>query len=264
VLWFCALLALTAGRFLNASRTDALLVRQRTDLARARAAADAGVTLALIGLAGAAPDGPWRFDGSTRTVRFGDAAVVVAIQDELGLIDVNSVSAEVLAGLFRATGASAPDSLAAAEAIVRWRDPSIGPRRQAATPDDLIRLPGVPRRLMERAAAFLTVRSGAAGIDPVTAPLTVLRSVPDTPQWLADTMNAARSEATVLPGTLPLLNDPGGLGPPPHRFAIVRAEGRIASGARFVREAEVELRPDAESAYRILSWRQAPGGLAEY
>ena len=264
VLWFCALLALSAGGFLTSTRTDMLLVRQRTDLARARAAADAGVTLALIGVTGAAPDGAWRFDGSPRAAQLDDATVLISVQDELGLIDVNTTSAEVLADLFHASGGSTPESAAAAAAIIRWRDPPGGPRRRVADADDLVRLPGVPRRLMEGATRFLTVRNGTTGIDPVTAPLAVLRAIPNTPQWLADKMIAARSEATVLAGTLPLLNDPDGLGPPPHRFAVIRAEGRIVSGARFVREAEVELRPDNETAYRILSWRQAPPGLAGY
>ena len=257
VLWLCALMALTASTFLWTSRTDALLIRQRTDLARARAAADAGVALALIGLSGVAPDSPWPRDGRVVASSFAGADLRVAVQDELGLVDVNEASADVLAALFRAVGAGAAASQAAAAAIIGWRDPPRLPRRVLEDLDDLARLPGVSAALRQRATPFLTVRNGTAAIDPVTAPRPVLQSLPDMPAWVADTMVAARESASILPGTLPLLNDPTLQGPPPRRFEIIRAKSRLPSGVSYVREVEIELRPDNATAYRVLTWRRS-------
>jgi len=256
VLWLCALLALTASTFLLTARADGLLIRQRAELAHARAAADAGVALALIGVAGAAPEGPWPLDGRVVSARFGSADLRIAVQDELGLVDVNEAAPDVLASLFRGVDGNEPASLAAAAAIIAWRDPPRAPRRHVAELDDLTRLANVPAPLLRRAMPFLTVRNGSAAIDPVTAPGPVLRAALGSQGWVADAMVAARAQASVLPGTLPLLNDPGLQGPPLHRFAKIRAEARLASGVRFARETEVELSPDAGTAYRVLAWRQ--------
>lgn len=255
-------MALSAGTFLSSSRADALLIRQRVDLARARAAADAGVALALIGVSGAAPGGAWPRDGRVIEARFAGAQLRVSVQDELGLIDVNQASAETLALLFRAVGANPAASQAAAAAIANWRDPPQAPRRELIQLEDLARLPDLPAAIRLRAAPYLTVRNFTAAIDPVTAPRPVLQSLPDVAPWMADRMIASRAETSVLPGTMPLLNDNDLQGAPPHRFAIIRAEGLLPSGVSYTCQVEVELRPDDATAYRVLSWRRAAPGVA--
>lgn len=242
----CAILTLIAGRFLVAARGSAAIVHQQTELLRARAAADGAVSLALIGVLGQSPEGPWPRDGRVVRKEFGEAAVEIAVQDELGLIDVNAADAGVLTRLFEATGTDAGASAAAA-AIVRSRD--------FAEISDLPRVPGLAPDVLGRAAPFLTTRTGTSAVDPVTAPIQVLRSLPDLPDWVVATMVRERARASILPGSLPLLNDPDQRGAPRHRFLRIRAVGIAASGVRFARETEVELDPGGPEPYRFLSWR---------
>ncbi len=156
-----------------------------------------------------------------------------------------------------ANGAAA-DGLAAA--IVQGREAAQRAGRPIEQVEDLLDLPGIDRRLLQRALPFLTARNGTAAIDPVTAPGPVLRSLPGMASWEVDRLVGARGQATVLPGTIPLLNDADGQGPPMHRFVRIRSEGVVAAGTRAVREVEVELRPDAQTAFRVLSWSDGSDG----
>ena len=165
---------------------------------------------------------------------------------------MNKATLEGLAGVFAAAGR--PDAAAeAASAIVRARQ-----GHSFAELEDPAWIGGLDPAVLRQAQPYLTVRNGTAAIDPVTAPAPVLRSLPGMTDWEVARLVASRAKADVRPGSLPLLNDPDMQGPPPHRFAVIRAEALTGSGVRFVREAEVELRPDGETAYRVLSWRDTP------
>ena len=260
VLWICALLALIAASVLQSSRISAILAHNRVERAQARAAADAGVAWGIVGMLGASPDGVWPRDGRARTMRFAGAEVAVSIQDALGLIDVNAAPVGLLTRLFRSNGVPLQDSNAAATAILRWREPPGFPARPIAAPEELALVPGLPGPLLDRVLPFLTVRNGTAAIDPVSAPPSVLRAVPDIPESLLTSLIRARGEAAAPAGTLPLINDPDQQGPPTHRFATIRADAVGASGVRFIRETEIELNPDGEQTWRVLSWRQGRAG----
>ena len=258
VLWLCALIALDASTLLRTSRITSFLVHRRADSGQAEASADAGIAMAIVGILNASSGDIWPSDGRIRTVQFGGARVSISAQDSLGLLDVNAAPAEVLDNLFRAAGVSSGESLAAAAAIVRWRGPPGQPERRLSSLDELASVPGVPADLFQRVRRFITVRNGTAAVDPVTAPGAVLRSVPGIPGWMLETFLNARARASVLAGTLPLLNDPETRGAPPRRYAVIRADAVTASGARFIREAEVELRPAGGQSYHILTWRRGP------
>ncbi len=252
VAWVCALLALLAASFIHTSRSAALLAHQRAERAGAQAAADAGVAIALLGVLGVAPDGTWPQDGRRMVRHFGRESVTIAVQDELGLIDVNVATADTIAQLFRNVGTSREASLAAARAITLWRN-----GHRLSEVEQLAQVPGVPSDLVARVAPYLTTRTGTEAVDPVTAPSLVLASLPGLAASTVATLVITRAVATVLPGTLPLLNDVSLQGVPLHHYDRIRVDAQTGAGVLFRREVEVELHPDAAHAYHVLTWRQS-------
>ncbi len=253
VLWVCATLALLTAGVLHTTRAAAILAHQRVDLVCARAAADAGVAFALLGITGVAVSGPWPQDGRFITLHLGAQTARVAVQDELGLVDVNAAAPETLGRLFRNAGVSAAQSAASVSAIARARA-----AHRIGELEQLAHVAGVSPPLFAQIRRFLTTRTGTPAVDPVTAPPEVLRSLTDLAGRSVEAVLRARAAAAVSPGTLPLLNDTDQQGVPVRHFALILAEGITADGARFVRETEVELHPDAAHAYQTLSWRQRP------
>jgi type II secretory pathway component PulK len=239
-----------AASFLQASHSASVLAHLRTERARAQAAADAGVSMALIGVLGASRDVAWTQDGRPVTLLFGGETVRASAQDELGLIDVNAASADTLATLFGNLGSPRQESLTTARALVHWRA-----QHHLTDISELAGVPNAAPAVLMRAAPYLTTRTGTAAVDPVSAPGPVLASVPGVASSLVATLVSARAVASILPGTLPLLNDVTLQGVPLHHFTRIRTVCVTRSGISARREAEVELHPDAGRAYAILTWR---------
>ncbi len=135
-------------------------------------------------------------------------------------------------------------------------------RRQATTfrvIEDLRLVPGVTRDIYDRVAPFVTVYSGVADIDPLTAPPQVLRSLPDVNAAEVEDFLSARQRLGPVPGQLPSLTGAAG-GFLAHRVlqnATVVSEGQTAGGTTFTRAAVVSLSADPSAPYSVLSWRQA-------
>ncbi|HET19627.1 MAG TPA: general secretion pathway protein GspK, partial [Chromatiales bacterium] len=72
VLWVLALLGTLAMGYSAISRTEALLTRNTVDGARLRAAAEAGLALAVMGVGQPDPLLRWRSDGTIYVGRFDD------------------------------------------------------------------------------------------------------------------------------------------------------------------------------------------------
>src|SRR5207302_10532976 len=89
VIWVLALLSLLAAGLTVAARSEAVLVRNREQSAQAQAIAEAGASLAILGLLEIDPAAQWRADGEERHFAFGGGPVVVLVQDESGEIEIN-------------------------------------------------------------------------------------------------------------------------------------------------------------------------------
>ena len=132
-------------------------------------------------------------------LRVGRTSVAVDFRPEAARIDLNAAPADLLAGLFAAVGADAERAGTFADRVVGWRtkanaDPNVPskeaqfyiaqhvsyPPRQAPF-DNVLEfslLPGLPQPVVERVLPFVTVFSGQAAIDVVTADPTVLAALP--------------------------------------------------------------------------------------
>lgn len=261
VLWILALLATLVLGFVVEARTSLRIVHNDGETAKARSIADAGVTLAILGVFDPAPATQWRGDGSVHTLRYGGGTIQARIEDEDGKLDVNSAPIQALRNLFHTLGAADADQIAAAidarRAAARATvDQSSG---RPAPPafhvlEDLRGLPGMTAALYARLPDFVTVYSAQGSVDPQTAPREVLLSLPNIDPAQIQTDLAARSGPHAAGS--PTISGQQLLPSSPLRVFTIVSEGRTAQGTRFVRRAIVTLTGVPDAPYRFLAWRQ--------
>jgi general secretion pathway protein K len=212
--------------------------------------------------------------GAFRT-RLNGAELAVTFVSETARIDLNAAPKELLAGLFSALGAADEDARQFADRIVAWRTKpttetagnedalyraagrSYSPRQAPfAHVNELGLVLGIPPALVERALPFLTIFSGAAGVDVLTAPPEVIAALPGmTPLTLKQFL----SERALLPNDAAAIA--GALGDArasatDKKSAAYRLQIRVRlGGGREVASEVVIYMRAGEDPYRVLSWR---------
>jgi general secretion pathway protein K len=208
--------------------------------------------------------------------RLGRANVAVEFQSEAGRIDLNSASKELLAGLFAGLGAKYPDAGYYADRIIGWRAPqdpdkpndeasayrSAGlayPPRQArfAHVGELTLVLGLPPFLVERAMPFVTVYSGHAEINVLTAAPEVVAAIPGmTPDRLYALLSQRGRGPQNSQFVQALLGqDAPGVTADPGRTMRVTVRIDFDNRRRVRGEAVILLLEDAADPFRVLSWR---------
>lgn len=165
VLWACALFALFAHGFVDASHTLLQSARGRAALAEAQAAADGALALGLLAVLNREP-------GSVaigaRVLDLPGGQAVLSIEDEGGKVDLNRAPPVLLAALFRAAGAEDAPALVAGVLARRARMATVQ-RPGFALPDELGQVPGVGSVLLARLAPAVTTVSRSEVVDPGVA-----------------------------------------------------------------------------------------------
>ena len=294
VIWVTALLAVLAASVAADSRSEAVIARNRLDLAQARALADAGITFAILGLVDANPETRWRADARPASLRYGDANLTIVIQDEGGKIDLNEAPLELIAGLLDEFGVDGEERTAITSGIsdrrrafaaasaggnnaalprrdlytaggnaqARFFQPDAGNTDLAASPfadvSELRLIPGVSRKTFERLRPWLTTYSENATINPLTATREALLAVPGISPQDVDFFFASREQPIDNGISKPALSGVD-------RYvrvadlhaATITARALRDGGASFTREAAVLISPTLPLApYRILHWGQ--------
>jgi general secretion pathway protein K len=273
VLWVLALLSALLVGFAGDTRTELLVARNLYENAHARALADAGVSLGVVGVLDPSPESQFPADGTPRRFQYGDGTIRVRVQDEAGKIDLNAAQPELLANLMRTLGVADADAAAVSQSISKWRQEhlSTGPqdgRNLVPAPgrlpgaafeavEQLRVVPGVTRALYDLLFPFITVYSGLPDVDPLTASEPVLRSLPGVNAQDIPAFIAQRQQAITNPDALPSLSGAGFLAHRPVQAATITTEGRTAGGAVFVREAVLVITREPATPYHIVAWRQA-------
>jgi general secretion pathway protein K len=286
VLWLVAGLAALAMIFSVYLSNSARALAVNDTALQAQALVSAGVELTAYQLRLAGTDAR-PAQGSFQT-RLNGAELAVSFVTEAARVDLNSAPKELIAGLLSVLGAAEDGAKEYADRIIAWRTKSTpgtagnedalyraaGRRyspRQApfAHVNELGLVLGLPPALVERALPFVTVFSGASGVDVVTAPPEVIAALPGmTPLTLKQfLMNRAESP-----------NDPAAiaaeLGAAKASATTQKSQAyrilirvRFANGRETVSEVVISLRSE-EDPYRVLSWqddvtmrRQAAIGL---
>lgn len=131
-----AVLALLALTMIEATRGSTRSARAELDRARLSAAANAGIMLAVQGLAQTSPARRWQPDGQLRTAEFAGATLEILIEDELTKVPINLINEEQAAALLAEFGLQGAALETARDALFDWRDGDSDPRPRGAERDD--------------------------------------------------------------------------------------------------------------------------------
>jgi len=285
VIWLAALLTVVAASFAFSARTDALVIRNSASMARAEAAADAGVMRAVFESyrIDNAPEA-WRRDGRAHDWAFEGAAVRIEMRDESARIDVNTASDSLLRGLLVSVGLADDEANRLVDAIADWRDPDSLKRMNGAEESDyeaaglgyrpanapfqaiqeLQLVLGMRPDIYRRIAPMITVYSRQTGISTSAASRDVLLAIPGITPEVVDAYLARREEALANRRPAPPMAEAGPYASPPSaQVTSIRTEAKLEDGTVFVRDAVALLRPVPRRPVTFLAWRVAPTVEAE-
>ncbi|OGT05342.1 MAG: hypothetical protein A3F73_10620 [Gallionellales bacterium RIFCSPLOWO2_12_FULL_59_22] len=278
VLWAVMLLAVIAGNFVFAMRTETLVTRNAVSAAHAEATANGAVHRALYEfLKPAADPGTWKADGRERQWEQNGAKIRVVMMDESGKIDINTNSDELLRGLLISAGASDEKAAQLLDAILDWRDTDSLPRPNGAeseayqaaglkhepanAPFDAVeqlqQVLGMPPEIYLHIAPLITTHSRQPGIEMSAAPRGVLMAIPGVDPAQVDAYIEQRNQS--LADGLPPLPFPAGAGfmsAATNSVINIRAEARMPDGAVFVREAVARRSGEAKRPIAFVSWKE--------
>lgn len=268
-LWILALLAVIAGSMLHLASTDHQISRNVVVHAQARALADAGIAYGLANLLAPDPADPWPIDGTPRRISYAGATIEIAIQDELGKIDLNVASSELLNALFLAAGASVSAADRLTDSLGDWRDADDLRRPNGAEQEDyratglpygprngpfesvpeIEQVLGMTRALRLRITPAVTIYSRQPFLDPDTAQQTALQVLNELKRERTDRDAPARLSGA---GTARTIFNPAG------RAFTISARVEQAAGLAVARTAIVRLTTSPLQPYWVHEWRDEP------
>jgi general secretion pathway protein K len=262
VLCVTGLLAVLIASFASSARTGALLARNAEESAKAEALADAGVHWAVLQLLNPDSEPTWPAGDAAHLLPLGDGDARVRIEDEEGKIDLNRAPVQLLAGLLVALGLSEENGRALAERIGAFRDTKGGAtQRPFATESEFVNVLGMTQRLYERVRPYVTVRTGATGIDPTRAARPVLEALPGITAPEIEALLAAGQDVDPLRlitgDQARFLQLEPYIVPSREAVFTIRALGRTSGHGRFLRVAVVELDASASRGFIVHVWSRA-------
>jgi general secretion pathway protein K len=276
VLWLLAALASLAMIFALYLSNSARALGLNDTALQVEALASAGVELTAYRLQ-LSDDQARPARGSFNT-RLNGADISVVYLSEAARIDLNAAPKELLAGLMSVLGARGDDASEYADRIVAWRTK---PTQEAAGNEDALyraagrnysprQAPfahvnelglvlGLPPALVERALPFVTVFSGASGVDVLNAAPEVIAALPGmTPlvlrQFLNDRASFGNDSAAIATALGPASASAVAQKSKAYRLLI---RIRVPAGRQTVSEVVIGLN-DKDEPYRVLSWRDDP------
>lgn len=281
VMWVAVLLTVIASSFIVERRTEWLILHNSASLARAEAAANAGVYRAVVELYRSDPSPDrWTKDGQPHEFTFDGVPVRVVVRDESAKIDINTAAEPLLRGLLVSAGLQEDEATRVLDAILDWRDPDTLKRPQGAEEQDyraagLSYVPanapfqaieelqlvlGMRPELYRRIAPSITVFSRQQGVNPQVATREVLMAFPGMTAQLADEYIALRDQAIADKQPIPALPQAAAFTATNSMIVTVRSEARMDDGVSFAREAAALMRPVPRRPVTFLSWRESTAG----
>jgi general secretion pathway protein K len=121
-----------AFEFMARNRGVLAEVRGEADQAQLTAACNAGLHAAIEGLAEPDLTQRWGIDGRSRTMRFGDVALTITVEDERGKIPLNGIIEEEAHSMFQLAGAAGQQLETLTDAFEDWQDVDNTPRPNGA------------------------------------------------------------------------------------------------------------------------------------
>ncbi|UTD29728.1 hypothetical protein DB459_25290 [Bradyrhizobium sp. WD16] len=275
VLWaiaFCSTLVMATSTTFRGLAGIVVIDRDRV---QADALLSAGLEVAAS-MAGAIGDTPLTERGTT--VALSTGSVVVRVSDEGGRIDIGKAPVDLLASLLRYVGAEDDDAEIVSREVVMQRGsdqrarPNDAAKLQAppakpVTSDppaplavftDVRQLAGVPGMRPEwiEAMAPLVTVYGSDTVNPLTAPVAVLRALPFFEEARLDTFLDMRSAPVVDPERLAFLLGPAQkyLKVQQRQVVAVDLVASTSDGYTAAAKAFIVLLTDDKQPYRVLAW----------
>lgn len=284
VIWVSVLLTVIASSFIVERRTESLIMHNSMSLARAEAAADAGVQRGVMEMyRGDNSPGIWRRDGTPQEWNFDGVPVRVELRDESAKIDINTASDPLLRGLLLSSGLNDEEATKVLDAILDWRDPDSFKRPNGAEEaeyraagltykpansqfqaiEELQLVLGMRPEIYRRLAPSITVFSRQPGVNTPIASREVLLAIPGLTSEIVDQYIAKREEARGLGQPLPILAQAGAYNSGNTMVVAVRSEARLEDGTIFGREAVAILRPIPRKPVTFVAWRESTAAPPE-
>lgn len=277
VLWVVAILAMLAAATQALTLTSARIEHRALERAQIDAALDAGVVRGVLGIT--APDigTRWSVDGTAQAFDFAGYRMRIAVQDEMGRIDLNAADETVLRELLGDAGLSPDNAAALTDKILDWRSATPLQRLHGATDEDYERagyayhqrhgpfqtvaelklVMGMTPALFARIRPALTVYSHRPTVDTNVAPREVLRAYYGGNQSAVDDMMAARQanerRSGDGPGAAPagVLDTSLSLAGRTFTITVTLQKGK----QHFERDAAIVMTGDTKRPYLVLGWK---------
>ena len=278
VIWATVLLTVVISAFIAERRTDTLVVGNSASLARAEAAAEAGVHRAMFEVyRNDASADRWRADGTPRTWTFDGIPLHIELRDESAKIDINTASDALLRGLLATSGGvEEAEAQKVLDAILDWRDPDSLKRPSGAEEPDyreaglaykpanapfqaieeLQLVLGMRPDIYRRLQPSITVFSRQPGVNPQLATREVLLAIPGITPEIVDRYIADREAARTQGQPLPAFPQAGPFSSGSTMVLNVLSEARLEDGTLFVREAVALMRPVPRKPVTFIAWRE--------
>ncbi len=228
VLWMALGLLLGTSAFLSQTRTEALTLRAEVETTRAVELARSAVNLAMADLANQDSGAP--ADGTETVIAMAEGQALYRIQDERGKLSLGKAPIELLRPALiaasRGAGADAFDAAGVADAIVAARD---GTGLVGGSTRDILAGLGFGAQAASRAEAVLSPFNFEPTVNPMTAPISVLASIPGLGPSDVERILTRRASGQPMPrvgsAAVWLSNQSGPV-------YTIRATGVLASGTR--------------------------------
>ena len=263
-----AVFALVALALVEANRGTVAEAAAETGQARAAAAADAGLALALDGLLAADRANRWAIDGRPRTVEFDGTRLIIRIEDERGKVPLALLDEASASALTEAAGLGIGGrAQTTAQSLLDWIDPDDEPRPQGAEREyyrrlgiaprngplqsvgELARIRGFDPPTVERMRPFVTVHFGRGAFDPRHAHPAALGVM--LGGSAASPAAIARQRERDGQTTAIELADNADLAGHPLTIAV---DATREDGARAVRRTVIELTGSRQRPYIVRAW----------
>ena len=191
VVWFIAGMSLLVAGIVAQARVDTQMAQVHVARAKAVAAGDGAIQLMMVDLMTSQPgDG----DSPAGNYRLGEIEVTVSMLPAAGLIDINRAPPEVLFALFQLAGGLPEEQARLLAGTVVESRTAGGASRPLDAVEDLLRVPGASRTLLDSVRDFIVVAgSGQGAMNWSLAPDEVLDVLAAANPAQADAVRARRA-----------------------------------------------------------------------
>jgi general secretion pathway protein K len=249
VIWIVGLIAVMATAFAITVRSHTLTIGNNLYNAKAEAISDGIVRYMIVQmLRSSSANSVSIYNGSTLLCSWEEiVSVSYQIQDQGGLVDVNTASPILLEKLFSGLSLDPTKQVGLLDALNSYKAPSLrsnvgstqyypsknfGPKNQPLLSlDELDQIPGFGSEVLKKIRPLMTVYSQQTGVDPSRTPAALLKVL--------------GSESVPVEFT----------SPSPQKVFSIDVLTELRNGARFHRQAMVALLGQPDRPFSILSWQ---------